>query len=223
MAGKTRTPPSARTTLNREQVLRAAIGLADESGIEALSMRRLGRALGVEAMSLYNHVAGKDDLLDGMVDLVWGEVTLPSADGDWKAAIRTTAVSAHQILLRHPWACHLVISRVLPTRLRYIEAVLERLQKAGFPPRLTYYAYHAIDSHVIGFTMWHAGHSMSEDKRATLGATVLSALLDELPHLSQHTEQHRTGLGRDGPDEFVFALDFILAGLDRARRTRARS
>jgi AcrR family transcriptional regulator len=221
MAGKTRTPASPRITLNREQVLTAAIGLADESGIEALSMRRLGRALGVEAMSLYNHVAGKDDLLDGMVDLVWGGVTLPPAGGEWKAAIRTTAVSAHQILLRHPWACHLVISRPLPTRLRYIDAILGRLHNARFPPHLTYYAYHAIDSHIIGFTMWHSGHSITEDRRAALEdrLTGLSELFDELPHLRQHTEQHRTGLGRDGPDEFTFALDFILTGLDRARRT----
>src|SRR5262245_36354744 len=135
MAGRAQAPTNSRTPLSREQILRAAISLADESGIEGLSMRKLGRALGVEAMSLYNHVADKDDMLDGMVDLVWSEVPPPSPRGEWRAAIRKTAVRAHQILLRHPWVGSLTISlgRIHPARLRYIEAILSRLGKAGLP------------------------------------------------------------------------------------------
>src|SRR5438552_19084265 len=100
----------SRTPLSRKRVLDAAIRLADEGGIESLPMRKLARALGVEAMSLYNHVANKGDLVDAIVDLVVGEIELPSNSDDWEAAIRTCAISAHDAFLRHPWACGLVMS-----------------------------------------------------------------------------------------------------------------
>jgi len=206
--------------LTREQVLRAGISFANECGIEALSMRRLGRRLGVEAMSLYNHVSGKDDMLDGMVDLVWSEVTPPPARGDWRAAIRKTAVSAHKLLLQHPWAGNLTISlgRIHPARLRYIDAILGRLTKAGLPEELIYHGYHAIDSHVIGFSMWVSGHSVGLEKRAKVAPPeVLPFDPAELAHLGEHARQHRTGVGPNNKDEFTFVLDLILEGLDRAR------
>jgi AcrR family transcriptional regulator len=215
MAGRTRA-----TTLNREQVLRAAVGFADESGLAALSMRKLGRMLQVEAMSLYNHVSGKDDMLDGMVDLIWSEVELPPARGAWRTAIRRTAASAHRVLMRHPWACGPTMSsgRIHPARIRYIDAILGRLRGAGFSAGLAYHAYHAIDSHIIGFTMWLTGHSIPEgDKREQLVATVLDGFGTEHPHLVEHIEQHQAGAGRTGKDEFTFVLDLLLDGLERLR------
>lgn len=217
MSGRTRASAGPQTTLlNREKVLRAAVSLADDAGIGALSMRRLGRALGVEAMSLYNHVSGKGDLLDGMVDLVWGEVELPPAGGDWRAAIGTTAASAHAVLMRHPWACGPSISgRIHPARVRYIDAILGRLRSAGFTAELAYHAYHAIDSHVVGFTMWLTGHSMSD--RGTLAAGVLDGLGRDYPYLAEHAAQHRAGAGGSGTDDFTFVLDLLLDGLERMR------
>src|SRR5262249_2985434 len=152
-----------RAPLTRDRVVSAAIALADESGIDAVSMRKLAKDLGVEAMSLYNHVSNKSDLVDAMVDRVVREIDLPS-DPDWETAIRRCAISAYETFLRHPWACSLVMA---PGKLRiednpqfrYMEWLLDRLAKAGFSPELTYRGYHALDSHILGFTMWHLGHS----------------------------------------------------------------
>src|SRR5215471_20010799 len=122
--------PERRVALTRDRVLRAAISLVDEGGIGSLSMRKLGQALGVEAMSLYNHVASKDDLLDGIADHVLNQIDLPAANGDWEAAIWKCAISAHEILAAHPWACNLIMSipRLLPSRLRYMDSVLRCLR-----------------------------------------------------------------------------------------------
>src|SRR5919197_817342 len=127
-------------------------------------MRKLARALGVEAMSLYNHVANKDDLVDAIVDLVVDEIAFPSSSEDWAAAIRQCAISAHETFLRHPWACSLVMSpsttrTARAPRLGYMEWLLRRLRDAGFSPELTYHAYHALDSHILGFTLWQPGHA----------------------------------------------------------------
>ena len=128
MATETRVP------LSRERVLRAGLELADASGVEALTMRRLGEELGFEAMSLYRHVANKQDLLDGMLDLVLAEWQLPDGDGDWQEAIRTSANSVHDALRRHPWAARLLMtgSHLRPVRLRYMDGLLSRLHDAGF-------------------------------------------------------------------------------------------
>ncbi|HLE98681.1 MAG TPA: TetR/AcrR family transcriptional regulator C-terminal domain-containing protein [Gaiellaceae bacterium] len=201
-------------------MLRAAVGLADDGGIESLSMRKLGQALGVEAMSLYNHVANKDDLLDGMVDLVWSEIELPSSGGDWRTAMRASAISAYDVLRRHPWACGLAMSRpsILPARLRYMEAILGGLRQAGFTPGLAFHAYHALDSHVIGFTLWAIGHSIpAGDDLADLAESFLREIAAEHPFIAEHVEQHLAGFGREGEGEFAFVLDLILDGLERAR------
>jgi AcrR family transcriptional regulator len=208
----------ARRTLNRDQVLRAAIDLADSEGIESLSMRKLGRALGVEAMSLYNHVAGKDPMLDAMVDLVWRQIELPSREDDWRTALRATAVMAHHVLLRHPWVCGLVLSpgRIHPARLRYIDAILGQFRQAGFPAELAFHGYHAIDSHIIGFTVWEIGHSMPTVDIEDVAANLIRDIADDHPHLVEHAQQHLAGFGREGPGEFEFVLDLILDGLERA-------
>src|SRR3954453_16168890 len=137
--------------LSRGRILRAALTIADEQGIEALSMRKLAQALGYEAMSLYNHVANKDDLLDGLLDAVLDETEPPAPDEPWDAAIRASAVSVHDALRRHTWAAPLLMSaaHVRPSRLRYMDSLLGRLRAAGFGPETTYHAYHVLDGHIF--------------------------------------------------------------------------
>src|SRR5207248_176033 len=141
-----------------DQVLRAAVALADEGGIGALSMRKLGQVLGVEAMSLYNHVASKGDLLDGMIDVVFGEVGLPSAGGGWKPAMRQRAIAVRAVLGRHRWAIGLMESRRSPgpATLRHHDAVLGCLREAGFSVELTAHAYSLLDSYIYGFALQEA-------------------------------------------------------------------
>jgi AcrR family transcriptional regulator len=190
-------------------------------------MRKLARALGVEAMSLYNHVANKGDLVDGIVDLVVSEIDLPSTAEDWELAIRECAISTHEALLRHPWACSLVMSPTTARsartpRLRYMEWLLRRLREAGFSPELTYHAYHALDSHILGFTLWQLGHSAGAKDiaggrdLADFAATFLRELrAGDYPYLAEHVEQHLAA--PSGEREFEFGLDLILDGLKRAR------
>ena len=231
MTRPTEAKRAPRTPLSRERVLRAAIDLADEAGIEALSMRRLGQELGVEAMSLYNHVANKDDILEGMTDLVLSEIALPSRRTHWKKALRQRAVATHDVLRRHRWACNLALSPPRnmaggsrgassrrPVRLRNMEWTLGRLREAGFSAELTYHAYHALDSHIMGFTLWEQGHSLTAADLPRLAATFLRDFpVDEYPYVHEHVEQHLSGFGRKGKGAFEFVLDLILDGLEQAR------
>ena len=195
--------------------------LADEGGIEAVTMRRLARALGVEAMSLYYYAANKDDILAGIVDLVVTEIGLPALDGDWRTAVRASAISAHGVLRRHPWACNLLMSapRVLPGRLRYIDALLGRLGEAGLRADLTDLAYHALDSHILGFTLWEAGYTSAfRSLPPDFAASFLRDLpMADYPHLADHVAFHQRPPSADRPGEFEFVLDLILDGLERAR------
>lgn len=207
----------ARPRLSRERVLDAAMALADRDGIASLSMRRLADELGVEAMSVYHYVASKDELLDAIVDLVVREFELPSGAADWQAAIRRSAISAHDVLMRHPWACALMMSakRTSQARLLYMEALLRRLREAGFSPRLTHHAYHALDSHIIGSTLWEAGYT-AENVSPELIKSFLGRLSkDEFPYLLEHAEQHLERGKRSEVREFEFGLDLILDGLAR--------
>ncbi len=212
-----------RLPLSRDRILGAALDLADASGIEAVTMRKLAQSLGVEAMSLYNYVADKADIVEGIVDRVVEQIELPEAPVEWEAAIRTCALSAHGAFIRHPWACALVLSpgRIPSTpnaRFRYMEWLLARLRDAGFSADLTYHAYHALDSHILGFTMWELGHSVAgTEDIGDLAATVVARLsTGEFPHLLEHIEQHLTGHGSDGVSEFEYGLDLILDGLRRS-------
>jgi AcrR family transcriptional regulator len=212
-----------RAPLTRDRVLDAALRLADEGGIESLSMRKLGQALGVEAMSLYNHVENKDDVLKGILQRVADEIEPPSLTEEWAVAIRTSAISAHDALRRHPWACNLMMSPryVLATRIRYMDELLGRLRAAGFSPELTYHAYHALDGHIFGFSLWQAGHSpdlVGQDNLQDLIRGFMREFpSDEYPDVHEHVEQHFA----DGPHRdvkaFEFALDLIIAGLKRIR------
>ena len=217
-----------REPLTRERVLEAAMRLADASGIDSLTMRKLARVLGVEAMSLYNHVASKGDLVDAMVDLVVREIELPSSGAGWDVDVRACAVSAHEVLLRHPWACSLAIgptaTRTFPTaRISYIEWLLRRLREAGFPPELAYHAYHAVDSHILGFTLWQLGHraaardAAGDTDLADFAAALIPRLRDDgFPYLAEHAELHLAAPEDEGAREFEFGLGLILDGLRRA-------
>jgi AcrR family transcriptional regulator len=213
--------PDARTPLNRGRVLRAAIAIADREGIAALSMRRLGRELGVEAMSLYNHVAGKEDLEHGIVELVLGEIENPPRGVHWKEAIRRTSVSAHQTFVSHRWSCGLLTraggaSRV---RMEWMEAVLRTFREAGFSPTLTHHAYHAIDSHITGFTLWLVSMPFtSREELVGLADGFLRRIpADEFPYVVEHAEQHVAPPDPAEKPEFEFGLDLILDGLERLR------
>ena len=217
MASETGLRPLPREPLSIDRVLRTAIRLADERGLESLTMRKLAEALGVEAMSLYYYVARKDDILDGIVDLVVKEMELASEGADWKAAIRRSAISAHEVLERHPWACGLMMSpaRVRPGRMRYIDSMLGRLREAGFSADLTDRAYHALDSHIIGSTLWEVGYSFgSEGIEDFATAFVRNLSVDEYPYLAEPVGQH-IAKPPVGETAFEFGLDLILEGLER--------
>ena len=210
-----------RLPLSRDRILRAALALADEGGIDALTMRKLGQVLGFEAMSLYNHVANKDDVLDGILDLVLDESEPPSPAGDWHTAIRNSAISVHQGLTRHPWACPLLMSpgRIRPARLQYIDSLLGRLREAGFSAETTYHAYHVLDAHIFGFSLWQANHSYSAAQISNLAAEWLERMIppDVYPHLHEHGEQHLAGGPHHDVSAFEFGLGFILDGLEKIR------
>ena len=211
-------PKARRTPLTRERVLRAAVALADESGIGSLSMRRLGQELGVEAMSLYNHVANKDDLLDGMVDLVFGEIELPEA-ANWKDALRRHAISAHDVLASHPWACSLALSpdRNSTASVERAEWMLQQLREGGFSPEVTYHAYHALDAHILGFTLWQLGHGIVDAEHLKEMAAEFFRRFgpDEFPYLREHADQHFAGFGSKGKGAYELVLDLILDGIER--------
>jgi len=220
MAKETKSRPGRRQPLSRERVLRAAIKLADEGGIEALSMRRLAKELGVEAMSLYNHVANKDEILDGIVDVVASEIDPPSEGADWKTAIRQNAISTRDVLLRHPWASSLWTSRQGSARLRRGDWLLRTLREAGLSTDLIYHAFHIVDSHILGFTVQQLSFQQYEEEELKgMAATFLQQLgADEYPDFVEHVMQHLEPSHGDA-DGFELGLDLILDGLERLRDT----
>jgi AcrR family transcriptional regulator len=216
--------PEPRLPLTRDRILRAALEIADEGGIESLTMRRLGQELGFEAMSLYHYVASKDDLLGGLCDAVMAECDLPSPDGDWAAAVRRSAISVQQALHRHPWACTLLMSadHVRPARLRYMDSLLGRLRDAGFSAETTYHAYHVIDGHIFGFSFWQSSHSYTPAEVSHLVEMFAKAIPeDEYPHLYEHGAQHLAGGPHHDVSAFAFGLDLILDGLKKVHDTEA--
>ncbi len=206
-----------RTPLSRERVLYAAIRLADEGGIESLSMRKLAQALGVKAMSLYNHVANKDDMLDGVVDMVVSEIEVPDLNADWKIAMRRRAISAHAVLLRHPWASLPMVSRINvgPAMLRYVDATLGCLLNAGFSGELADRAWNAMDSHIYGFTLQSLNFPIAASEYAATAADYLPMIpVDKYPYMHKLSAQVAEG-HYDGIAQFEFGLELILEGLDR--------
>jgi AcrR family transcriptional regulator len=205
----------SREPITRERALTTALEIADAEGIDALTMRRLARELGIEAMSLYHHVSSKGDILDGICDLVMGQIEVPPAGTDWKTSMRHRAHSAHQVLLAHPWAATLVTSRfnIGIGMTRYLEATFGRLMDGGFTVTGALDAWHALDSHIYGFTLQELTLPFDVDQTQQVSdATLASFDADAFPHLVQvMTEVAMHGRVED----FDFGLDLILEGLER--------
>jgi len=210
-----------RAPLSRERVLRAALVLADTSGIESLTMRKLGQELQVEAMSLYKYIANKDDLLDGIVDLVFSEIALPSDRADWKTAMRQRAISARDVLLRHPWATSLMQARTKPgpATLRHHDAVIGSLRAAGFTIDMAAHAFSVLDGYIYGFALQQVNlpYHTSEENTVFAESILRQLPADEYPHLAEMIVEHALKPDYDYAKEFEFGLDLILDGLQRIR------
>jgi AcrR family transcriptional regulator len=215
-------PSARRAPLSRDRILHAAIKLADRHGLEALSMRSLATALKVKAMSLYNHVANKDELLDGMVDVVIGEITLPAAGGDWKGAMRARAESALSVMTAHPWAPMLVVSRINvgPNMLGYIDATLATLRGAGLSWFETDRAWNAIDNYIYGFALQQQNFPVNPDEYAEAAAAYLPMLPANKYPFMHELSRHVANGTHDGTLDFAFGLELLLDGLERRRSTR---
>jgi AcrR family transcriptional regulator len=214
-----------RIPLSRQRALQVAIALADAEGIGALTMRRLAQQVGVEAMSLYHHVPNKDDILDGMIDIVFSEIELPAIGTDWKTAMRQRAKSARTVLARHPWAISLMESRRAPgpATLRHHDAVLGCLRYAGFSIELTAHAYSVLDSYIYGFAQQEASLPLTTpaETKEVAGGIMQHLQPDDYPHLIELMTQHALRPGYDYGDEFDFGLELILDGLQRSLPKRA--
>ncbi|MCU7823910.1 TetR/AcrR family transcriptional regulator C-terminal domain-containing protein [Kitasatospora sp. DSM 101779] len=215
-----------RTPLNRDRVLRTAVALADRAGIEALSMRSLAQELGVVPMALYKHVANKEQLLDGMVDVIVGEIGAPAEGAGWKDAVRERILATRRALLRHPWASRVVESRPGPTpgTLGYLDSVIGTFLAGGLSADLTHHAMHALGSRVWGFTQeLSAAPPPSDDPEVR--AAVLREAAARYPHVvaiatagAAHDDGSVVGGGCDDQFEFEFALDLLLDGVERLHR-----
>jgi AcrR family transcriptional regulator len=210
-----------RAPLSRDRVLRAAVALADDAGIESLSMRKLSQELRVVPMALYKHVANKDELLDGMIDVVVGEIDPPVAGIDWKSAIRQRILSARQALLRHRWASRVIESRTTPTPvvLAYMDSTVGLFRLGGFSVDLTHHVMHVLGGRMLGFTQELFDDSQSFDPDVM--EAMLSQMAGKYPYLTEigravaHDEKSVVGKGCDDQFEFEFALDLLLDGFDR--------
>ena len=197
--------------------MRAAIRIADRDGIESLSMRKLAQALGVKAMSLYNHVTNKEDVLDGIVEIVAAKIDLPTTDENWKGAMRRRAISAHEVLLSHPWAAMLFVSRINvgPAMLRYVDATIGCLHAAGFSYEMADRAWNAVDNHIYGFTLQELNFPFAQSEYAETAENFLPQIPeDQYPSIHSLSLQIISG-EYDGVQNFCFGLDLILDGLER--------
>jgi AcrR family transcriptional regulator len=209
--------------LSKARVLGAAVALADEGGVDALSMRRLAQELGVVPMALYKHVANKDEMLGGMIDVVVGEIDPPLSGTDWKTAVRQRVLSARSALLRHPWASQVIESRTDPTPavLKYMDSMVGMFRAGGFSIDLTHHAMHAMGSRLLGFSQ------ELFDDTADTGPEMDPVMFQEMakgyPHITEmvmaitHDDESVVGTGCDDQFEFEFALDLMLDGLERLR------
>ena len=211
----------ARQPLSRERVLRAAVDLADREGIDAVSMRRLGQELGVEAMALYRHVRDKGDILDGATDAVVAEIEAGEPGGDWKASMRDLALAARQVMLRHPWAPQAIFDSMAvgPATLRHIDRVLRILRGAGFTIEMAHHALHVLGSRILGFTQDPFDDSEQARSESPPPDEIARAFAP-FPAVAELAlaARHDGALGGCDDDfEFEFGLDLILDGLDRKR------
>jgi AcrR family transcriptional regulator len=220
-ARKPKKQPARRAPLSRDRVLRAALHLADQHGLASLSMRSLAQALKVEAMSLYNHVSSKEDILDGLVELVVSEIEPPALGGSWREAMRRRAISAHTVLMRHPWATLLFVSRlhVGPNMLRYVDATIGCLRQAGFSYPMADHAWNTLDAYTYGFTLQRLNFPLDPSEYASAAASFLPMIPPEqYPHLNGMSQEIIAGR-HDGLQQLELGLDLLLDGLDRLRRS----
>jgi len=213
-SGKTRKP------LTRERLLAGAIAVADQEGIESLTMRRLSKELGVEPMSLYHHMANKEEILDGIVDEVFSEIDMPSEADDWREAMRLRAISARVVLGRHPWATALMDSRTTPgpATLRHHNAVIGTLRTAGFSVEMAAHAFSVLDSYIYGFALQEVNLPFdSPESLAEVAQMILESMpAEKYPHLAELTIEHVLKPGYDYGHEFEYGLDLIIDGLERS-------
>jgi AcrR family transcriptional regulator len=211
-----------RVPLSRERVLEAAIKLADQGGLGSLSMRKLGQEFGVEAMALYYHFANKDEVIDGIVDIVFSEIELPTDGVDWKTAMRQRAISMRDVLLRHRWAIDLMESRrgAGPANLRHHDAVIGNLRGAGFDSTMVARAYLLLDAYIYGFalTKINLPFDASEEVAEVAQGMLQRFPVNEYPNLVAYIAEHLKP-GYDYGDDFEYGLDLILDGLEKARAT----
>lgn len=232
MTTKTDASTERRAPLSRERVLRAAVRLADEEGIEAVTMRRLAEQLGVEAMSLYYHVDNKEALVDGLVDVLVNEINQavaevggPSPKDDWKAAMRTRILAAREVMLQHRWAPSVIETRTTmsPEIIRYFENLLGIMREGGFSYDLAHHAMHALGSRALGFTQELFEPADEEEEESSTEA--LAQMADQFPYLIEmlsevaHDDPDSTLGWCDDQTEFEFGLDLILDGLERLRQS----
>ena len=225
MAVRKRAKPRSklRTPLSRERTLRAALRQADAGGLDALTMRSLAEVLGAAPMALYRHVANRDDLVDGLVDLVFAEIALPPGGSDWKRAMRQRAISLRDVLSRHRWAIGLMESRRNPgpANLRHHDAVIGSLRRGGFSIGMAAHAYSVLDGYVYGFALTKMNLPFdTSDEIAEVAETMLQPFpVNEYPNLVEMLTEHVMKPGYDYGEEFEYGLDLILDGLERIRHT----
>jgi AcrR family transcriptional regulator len=206
--------------LSRERIMQTALHLADEGGLDNISMRKLAQALCVEAMSLYNHVSNKDEVLNGIADLVVSEIEVPEIGGDWRQALRRRAISAHTVLRSHPWSLLLIASRINvgPAMLRYINATLGCMREAGFSYELADRAWNALDSHIYGFTLLEMNFPLDPSEYVGAATQFIHLLPQEThPYMRELTQLVIDGKHR-GTQSFEFGLDLLLSGLEQQRQ-----
>ncbi len=219
MADTPRPDPMRREPLTRQRVLAAAVELADAEGLKALSMRRLAKALGVEAMTLYYHVSNKAEMLNAIVDLVERQIDLPSGSDTWREGLRRVALSYREVHRAHPWAATMALSPTgsRPSRQRYMEAVLGCLSDAGLTASQVDHGYHVIDSYIAGFTLWVSQLDVAPEDLDEMAQSFLREIGDEQPHLAAHVRWHLQPPDPADVGTFAFGLDLILDGLERLR------
>jgi len=223
MATRIKDAAKPRVALSKERILRTAVILADGGGVEAASMRKIAQELDVVPMALYKHVAGKDELLDGMIDIVVGEIDPPVPDVDWKTGVRERILSARRSLLRHPWASRVMESRTdpTPTVLGYMDSMIGMFRAGGFSMDLTHHAVHAMGSRLMGFTQELFNESTDADQE--MEAEMYEAMATTYPSIYElfltvsHDDASVVGPGCDDQFEFEFALDLMLDGLERLK------
>jgi len=224
MSAKAEVEARSREPLSRDRILRTAVALADEGGVGSISMRRIAQELGVVPMALYNHVANKDELLDGMIDVVVGQIDPPLEGADWKTTMRERILSARRVLLRHPWASRVLETRgePTPTVIGYMDSMMGIFLAGGFPIDLMHHAMHVMGSRILGFSqeLFDDTSSMPEAEAAemwTQMAEVYPNIAKLIPVAVGTHDGPVVGGGCDDQFEFEFALDLILDGLERLR------